>query len=246
MNLRQREDYYRALVQHGHDLIVVADADWHVQYVSPSVAVLLGFDAADLRGKPVPDGLHPDGTELARAAVGGSASGEVRIRHHDGTWRSFEGVISDLRDVPAIAGYVISIHDITEREAAAEELAHHATHDALTELPNRVLLLDRLDHALARAERVHSTVAVLFLDLDRFKIVNDSLGHHAGDELLQEAARRIRAVAREADTVARFGGDEFVLICEDVDGVEEALAIAGRLTQQLEQPIRLEQQRGRR
>jgi diguanylate cyclase (GGDEF)-like protein/PAS domain S-box-containing protein len=236
-NVLRREDYYRALVQHGRDLIVVADPDWRVQYVSPSVSVLLGYAQTDLLGRRVPDGLHPDSTELVRQAVGGSATGAVRLRRRDGVLRTFEGVITDLRDVPAIGGFVISVHDITERQAAAEELAYHATHDSLTGLPNRVLLLDRLAHAVARAERDQSTVAVLFLDLDRLKIINDSLGHHAGDELLSEAARRLRAVARDADTVARFGGDEFVVICEDVDGVDEAVAIAHRLSRRLDEPM---------
>ena len=137
-SLRRSEEHFRALVQHGHDLIVVADSTWRVQYVSPSVQSLLGFEPHDLLGLAVPEGIHPKAAPLSAAAVvGGSASGELTIRHRDGTWWSFEGVVTDLRDDQAVQGFVVSVHDITERQAAAQELAHQATHDPLTGLPNR-------------------------------------------------------------------------------------------------------------
>ncbi len=238
-SLQRSEEHFRALVQHGHDLIVVADSTWRVQYVSPSVELLLGFEPRELLGLAVPEGLHPSVAPLAEAAIGGSAVGELSVRHRNGSWRSFEGVISDLRHEPAVQGFVVSVHDVTERQAAADQLAHNATHDPLTTLPNRVLLFDRLEHALARTARDPTDIAVLFLDLDRFKIVNDSLGHQAGDELLAEVAQRLRFTARDADTVARFGGDEFVIVCEDIDGINEATVIARRLISRLAEPILL-------
>jgi len=126
---------------------------------------------------------------------------------------------------------------VAKTRMASDRLAHQATHDLLTELPNRALILDRLDHALARMRRGPGQLAVLFVDLDRFKVVNDSMGHDAGDEVLGAAAARIGALVREADTVGRLAGDEFIVICEDLGDVQEALAIAGRLIEALERPI---------
>jgi diguanylate cyclase (GGDEF)-like protein len=136
--------------------------------------------------------------------------------------------------------------DVTDSKRAEEqsgtllaELAHQALHDALTGLPNRALLLDRLDQALAQAERTGSAVAVLFLDLDRFKLVNDSRGHAAGDELLVRVAERLREVVRPADTVARFGGDEFVMICQDAGVVGHAMHLADRVAEVFRAPFPL-------
>ena len=128
-----------------------------------------------------------------------------------------------------------------EKSARAEaELAHQATHDALTDLPNRVLLLDRTQHAIDLVGRRRGTLAVLFLDLDHFKMVNDSLGHKAGDVLLRQAAERIRQVVRVGDTVARLGGDEFVVLCEDLTDVAEAEEVAERMIRTLNEPFDLD------
>jgi diguanylate cyclase (GGDEF)-like protein len=127
-----------------------------------------------------------------------------------------------------------------ERKASELELAHHALHDQLTGLPNRTLFNDRLELALARTERQPSSVAVLFMDLDRFKVVNDSLGHTVGDELLVEAASRLSRIVRPSDTVARFGGDEFMVLCEDLSGEEEAVTIAKRLEDGVAQPFAID------
>src|SRR5947209_2855893 len=124
----------------------------------------------------------------------------------------------------------LNICDITERKAAEEAMLHQAFHDALTGLPNRALFLDRLGQALARRGRREAVTAVLFLDLDRFKWINDSLGHAAGDGLLQAVAERLDGAVRPGDSVARFGGDEFVVLCDDLAGEWEALSIAERLT----------------
>jgi diguanylate cyclase (GGDEF)-like protein len=127
-----------------------------------------------------------------------------------------------------------------ERKRSELELAHHALHDALTHLPNRTLFLDRLELALARSERRPSSVAVLFLDLDRFKVVNDSLGHGVGDDLLRESAARLSRVIRPSDTVARFGGDEFMVLCEDLAADSEAIAIARRIEEAISEPFDIE------
>jgi diguanylate cyclase (GGDEF)-like protein/PAS domain S-box-containing protein len=124
--------------------------------------------------------------------------------------------------------------DITERRRFEQDLAYQATHDSLTGLPNRALLLDHLEMALARAERDNRLIALLFLDLDRFKMVNDLHGHDAGDELLAQTARLISEVVRPSDTVARLGGDEFVILCDDVDDEEHAVAVAHRIAAAIE------------
>jgi len=141
-----------------------------------------------------------------------------------------------LRD-EAVTGAVLVLRDITERKAFEEELARHAFEDSLTGLPNRRLFLDRLRLALRRSARSGETHAVLFIDVDRFKTVNDSLGHHAGDQLLVAIANRMRTVVRPGDTLARLGGDEFVILVEDVSSVEEARAVAERVAAQLEEPV---------
>src|SRR6478672_9119583 len=130
-----------------------------------------------------------------------------------------------------------SINYAVERKRVEVELAHQALHDALTGLPNRGLFLDRLEQALTRLGRHSSALAVLFCDLDRFKVVNDSLGHNAGDMLLVDVARRLEEVLRAGDTAARFGGDEFVILCEDIAGAHQAIAIAERVSAALAAPF---------
>src|SRR5207237_4681010 len=129
-------------------------------------------------------------------------------------WILLESSVSDLRDAPPVRGYVVTGRDVTERKEAEQQLVHQALHDALTGLPNRALFLDRLGLALSRLERRPSLGAVFFLDLDYFKVVNDSLGHSAGDHVLVAVAERLQRSLRDGDTAARLGGDEFAILCE--------------------------------
>jgi diguanylate cyclase (GGDEF)-like protein len=144
-----------------------------------------------------------------------------------------------IMDGSVAVGAVLVFRDVTERVTAEQQLAHHTFHDQLTGLPNRRLFLDRLNQALLRSESYRRTCAVLFVDIDRFKSINDNLGHQAGDELLQEVARRIGAVARPPDTVARFGGDEFTILVEDIRGIESAQKLAARIHSKLAVPVQL-------
>ena len=163
------------------------------------------------------------------------------FRTADGTSFPVAYTCSPVLDGEQATGAVLVFRDISERKAFEERLAHRAFHDALTSLPNRRLFLDRLEHALDRSERQPSSVhAVLFCDVDRFKVVNDSLGHRAGDQLLLAIADRLNGALRAGDTLARFGGDEFTVLLEDVAGVADAEAVAARMIASLTEPITLE------
>jgi diguanylate cyclase (GGDEF)-like protein len=156
-------------------------------------------------------------------------------------WASLS--VSLVRDAEGEPLYFVSqIQDVTERKALEEQLHHQAFHDPLTGLPNRALFMDRLEHALTRANRRGTKVAVLFMDLDNFKVINDSLGHKAGDQLLIAVAERLKACLRPEDTAARLGGDEFTILVEDVAGVGDVARIAGRIADILQPPFALGEQ----
>jgi len=166
--------------------------------------------------------------EQAKRHPGHPYRGELRASAQDDEIRWVELTVTDQRQDPAVGGIVVNFTDISARKAVEEELAHQAVHDPVTGLPNRRLLTERLDHAIESAAHKGSRVGVLFFDVDHFKLVNDSLGHPAGDLVLGELAERLRRGVREGDTLARFGGDEFVVVCEDLADIDEALEIAQR------------------
>ncbi|MBD27243.1 MAG: hypothetical protein CL452_05805 [Acidimicrobiaceae bacterium] len=235
-----------ALVEHASDLVCVADDAGRVIYASPAVARVLNLSASELEGTPVFDLVHPDdrGNLMGKMeeivnTPGISPSLEARVAHADGGWRHMEVVTTNLLNNPAVSGIVINARDITERVEVAAQLEEKAFHDELTGLPNRSLLLDRLADALHRASRHDRMVGVLFLDLDRFKVVNDSLGHSVGDELLSETARRLEQTIRPDDTVARLGGDEFVVVIGNMVRTTDALVAAERVRSAVAQPVTL-------
>lgn len=191
--------------------------------------------------------MHPDDTDRARevfawliGSPGTSATFDCRMRHSDGRWIHVEAIGKNMLDDPNIGGVVINYRDVTERKTFEERLRHQAFHDSLTALPNRVLFMDRLEHALSRMQRRGKPAAVLFLDLDNFKLVNDSLGHEMGDKLLVLVAERLRECLRADDTAARLGGDEFTILLEDVTDASDAVQIADQITRALKTPFVLE------
>ncbi|MGH2783921.1 MAG: bifunctional diguanylate cyclase/phosphodiesterase [Actinomycetota bacterium] len=244
INARRRtEERFRALVQNTTDVIAVLSSDGTFQYSSPAARSMFGVDEKALIGRMLASAVVEQDADRLQAAIVASArtSGlsdvvEVDVPNALGV-RHVECVLNNLLDDPAVEGIVLTARDITERKTFEQHLAHQALHDPLTGLPNRALVLDRLAHALTRNKRSENKVAVLFLDLDRFKLVNDSHGHAAGDQLLQGLAERLRNAVRPSDTVARFGGDEFVAVCEDVTDEADALRIADRMTAVLIEPF---------
>src|SRR5919202_5945430 len=231
--LAASEERFRSLVQHASDVITVLSADGVIQYISPSCEGVCGKSPAELIGARMADLLHP---EDASRAVGflleaadprsGMTAVEFRVRHRDGSWRSLEVLGTNLLDDRNVRGLVLNCRDVTERRALEAQLAHQAFHDSLTGLANRALFRDRLAHAIERAHRTGLPPAVLFLDLDDFKAVNDSLGHGAGDALLVGVAERLQSCVRGADTVARLGGDEFAILVEDAGSEAELIEVA--------------------
>ncbi len=245
--LKESEKRFRSLVQNASDLITVMGIDGTILYESPAIERILGYAPENLIKSNALDFIHPDDRPqvlraFARLAeeTGANPYVEYRFRHEDGSWRHLESSGTNLLDEPSVGGIVFNSRDVTERKLLEERLIHQALHDPLTGLPNRALFMDRLTHALDRARRRDASwVAVLFLDLDDFKVVNDSLGHEAGDDLLVAAAGRLRASLRPEDTLARLGGDEFVVLLEDVVGRGEATEVAARVAGALRGPFSL-------
>ncbi len=243
--LTRSEERFRSLVQNSPGFVAVLERDGSLQYMSRSP------DASEER----PAWWRPDHftslvrpsdaprvramIEAAAANPGADLSFEFEYRQADGGWCHYDAVVTNLLDTEAVAGIVINAHDVTEQKALERELRHQALHDPLTRLPNRALFMDRLERALEVARREQRTVAVIFLDLDRFKVLNDSLGHSAGDELLVSLAERLTAAAPVGETVARFGGDEFTILLEDVEAADHAVAVAESLLAAISVPMQL-------
>ena len=230
-----------AFLERSADLICVHDERGVVRYASPTAETVLGHPlrAGDSMEW---DRVHPDDSDVGLAGLvdllampGSTTRVEVRYRGDDG-WRHLEIVATNRLDDPAVAGIVGNVRDITERAEAAAQLAWQAFHDQLTGLPNRALLMDRIGQALERSRRRGERVALLFVDLDRFKHVNDERGHEVGDHLLVEVADRLRRTVRAGDTVARLGGDEFVVVAEGGDDTDIA-TLADRIRAALEVPV---------
>ena len=240
---RRSEARFRSLVQNSRDLIVVIEPDLTIRFATPSASSMLGFSPDDLVGTRLDALLHPDEVErttaLVREQAKSSGSGELefQLRQRDGEWCTVEGAIANLLDDLSVRGLVLTAHDVTERRLLETELARQAFHDSLTGLPNRALFTNRVTHALERVGRTTRSIAVLFIDVDDFKTVNDSLGHSTGDELLVALGGRLRGCLRAADTGARLGGDEFGVLLEDVGGVAAAVEVADRILDTLRRPV---------
>lgn len=242
--LRESEDRYRALVQNASYVSLILNTSGRITYQSPLATTLWGYPAGSLQGLVWLGLVHPDDVSnvgLLFSQItdcpGMNMSLEARIRFADGTWHTCEVVANDLTTSPSIAGILVTAHDISERKQFEEHLTRLAYHDPLSRLPNRALFLAGVKHALARTAALDKHIALLFLDLDNFKLINDSLGHPVGDQLLVAVAERLQISVRPSDTVARLGGDEFTILVEDLVDVAHAVHVAERILDQLRAPF---------
>ena len=245
---RRSEARFSSLVQNSSDVVMVVAADSSMTYVSPSVERVLGHGPEQLTGSKLTDHVHPeDKAQVLQFLTSGDRDGddprpaltEFRLLHREAHWLHVESQRTNLLNDPNVNGIVLNIRDIGERKAFEEQLQHQAFHDPVTALANRALFHDRVEHALERQTRDGRPISVLFMDLDDFKTINDSLGHAVGDRLLQEVGERLKGCLRTADTAARMGGDEFGILLEDGGIGIEAAEVAARIMGALEGAFRL-------
>ncbi|MGI5241434.1 putative bifunctional diguanylate cyclase/phosphodiesterase [Dactylosporangium sp. CA-139066] len=243
--LRASEQRFQALVQHSSDVVTVIDEGGVVTYQSESLQRVFGYEPARFHGIPLTDLMMPEAAQVLVAAIEaisatayGSRVVEVPMLHADGHRCVAEVTLTNLLHDESVRGIVLNSRDISERKELEDQLVHEAFHDGLTKLANRALFKDRLEVALRRRDEV----AILFLDLDGFKEVNDSLGHAAGDHLLIQVATRLTEAVRDGDTVARFGGDEFAVLIDSVAGPGDADELATRIVAALDEQFHIENQ----
>ncbi len=243
--LRESEERHRMLADNAEDVIWTLDREGRRTYISPSVAKLRGYTAAEVMQQPVSQAFTPESASHFQRFLDALRAGnhepsyrrEVEQPCKDGSTVWVEISATGMTNADGeFAGVLGVSRDISERKRQAKRIENLAFYDSLTGLPNRALFQDRLNHAIGSAERGRRKVALLFLDLDRFKEINDSLGHAIGDQALAEIARRLQATTRQDETLARLGGDEFVLVAESVDQ-QAAARIAERMLQVLVAPI---------
>ena len=234
--LEASEGRFKALTESAMDIVTVLDAEGFIRYQSPSVKHLLGYDPGPMIGLNQFDLVHRDDAEQMREAFRELLSRgqmdravEFRVIRSDGEWRTLEAIGKNCLDVPAVQGIIVNTRDITDRKNIEERVQYLAFHDALTGLPNRSLMQDRVSQAISRAERSTKRFAVMFIDIDNFKNINDTLGHDVGDELLRQVAARLIDSVRTHDTIARQGGDEFIVLLDQLEGHQGATRVAQKI-----------------
>jgi len=235
---------FRAIIQNANDVIAVLDRTGAISYVAPSILRLVGRPADSFRGQKFDTLVAPEDAplalELLRSAMQHPGPGDTigcRVQTKDDRPLYVEANVNNLLDDPLVAGLVVTMRDVTERRTFEEQLRNQAFHDPLTGLANRALLANRCEHALWRGQRRNANPSLLYLDIDDFKQINDTLGHRVGDRVLVEVAGRISGALRAEDTAARLGGDEFAILIDETHSVDEALAVADRIIASLVAPI---------
>lgn len=243
-SLQKQERYFRGIVENSYDCVLIFDKNFDVSYMSPSVTKVTGYTAEDLIGRRFAEYIHEDDREESSRHImevaqnkGMMSVTERRINHKKGHVLWIESRLANHLDDSAIQGVTINFHDISERKKSEERIHTLANYDPLTELPNRYLLRKRLLKGLADATKQQHMLAFLYIDLDRFKEINDSLGHTVGDALLKDVAQTIQKCLRDSDTLARVGGDEFAIVLPN-SSEKEAGAIASRILEQFRTPFK--------
>jgi diguanylate cyclase (GGDEF)-like protein/PAS domain S-box-containing protein len=247
----EADAWHRSLLEGAADVITVLEPDGTVRYQTPSIEGVLGIRPDALVGSPLLDIVHPHDREWVTAQFArvlrtpGPADGTllVRWRHADGSYRWIESKRTNVVGDPAVRGVIVNSRDVTDRVALEEQLSRSAFHDPLTGLANRALFVDRLEHAVYTGTPQEERLAVVFIDLDDFKKLNDSLGHPVGDELLRRCARRLTERLGAGDTAARLGGDEFAVLLESCASPEAAGQMTRYLLDALGEPIELDGRR---
>jgi diguanylate cyclase (GGDEF)-like protein/PAS domain S-box-containing protein len=244
--LRASDDRFRALIRSVSDVISILTAEGRISYISPAAEIAWGCSARNLLFQSVFDRIHLEDRALIHDLLSellqqpnATLTQTVRLLQGGDNWRVFDVIFTNLLHEPAVSGIVATYHDVTERKLHEQELREMAFRDPLTGLPNRSRFRDLLTEALLRTEAGKHSVAVIFLDLDNFKTINDRMGHAWGDHLLRIVADRLQACLRKSDLAARLGGDEFTIIVDEVTDVEQVMQIAYRLINALRAPIRL-------
>jgi diguanylate cyclase (GGDEF)-like protein/PAS domain S-box-containing protein len=253
--LRESEERYALAVGGANDGLWDWKLETNVIYLSPRWKFLLGYGENEIGNSPEEwfNRIHPEELEQVKADIAAHLEGHIphfenehRMKHKDGTyrWMLSRGLAVRGADGKAyrMAG---SQTEITDRKMAEEKLFYDASHDALTGLPNRSLFMDLLSRSIGHAKRHEDYLfAVLFLDLDRFKVINDSLGHQIGDQLLIEISKSVEKTLRPNDTMARLGGDEFAILLDDLENASHATRVAGRIQKRLSIPFNLSGHQG--
>jgi diguanylate cyclase (GGDEF)-like protein/PAS domain S-box-containing protein len=244
---RQTEERFRSLVLNTSDVITILTVDGCIDFYSPSATRIWGYPPDVLRSASLLTLVHADDIETTRGLILQAVSrprlsmaAELRLRLADESWCYFEVVATNLLRDPRVNGIVTTFRDITERKELEAAMHYRAFHDSLTDLPNRALFVERVEQAMTHAAGLGHSLAVMFLDLDNFKVVNDSLGHAVGDRLLVALTERIKSDLRLEDTLARLSGDELAILFEDVRGEEDAIRLGERLQAQLQAPFAID------
>ena len=234
--LEASEGRFKALTESAMDIVTVLDANGFITYQSPSVMHLLGHNPRDMIGMSQFNLVHRDDVEPMRGMFSELiAKGEMtrpiefRVMNKSGAWRTLESIGKNCLNVPEVRGIIVNTRDVTDRKAIQQRIQHLAYHDALTDLPNRSLMQDRISQAIGRAARSTKRFAVMYIDIDNFKNINDTLGHDVGDELLRQVAKRLNASVRMHDTIARQGGDEFIVLLDRLEGHQGATRVAQKI-----------------
>ncbi len=241
---RAAEARFSALIRNSADVIAIVGNDTRINYVTPSAERVFGHRADALVGRPITDLLAEEDRVRLRefitrdlAKPGASAVAEAHVPRGGEKQRIIEIVGTNLESEPTVGGRVLNVRDTTDRKGLEDQLRRLAFHDPLTLLANRALFRDRVEHAIAVSRRSNRGVAVLFIDLDNFKKINDSLGHGQGDRVLRTSAQRLVKCTRTGDTVARLGGDEFAVLIENLTSRDPVIGVASRIVEALQEPF---------